>query len=128
PVSALPVAGRAHLCGVLLALVQYLLLVLRPPARCTPFPYTTLFRSVRGDGARAVRAGSRRPLHHPRAADRRQFRDGDRQHETVGDRKSTRLNSSHVKISYAVFCLQIKVMALELRTLPRGTAMTAWWT
>src|SRR5436309_10693101 len=66
----------------------------RPP-RSTLFPYTTLFRSAprrRGclTGRRGVELG--------------QARGGAR----MGDRKSTRLNSSHVKISYAVFCLKKK--------------------
>src|SRR5436305_7035909 len=59
----------------------------------TLFPYTTLFRSEPGRGPRAFR---RRPPTRPDAARR------------VQDRKSTRLNSSHVRISYAVFCLKKK--------------------
>src|ERR1039457_1312402 len=70
-------------------------LMIRRPPRCTLFPYTTLFRSIvallRQD------AGRRMGLHQPEqalafCADR--------------DRKSTRLNSSHLVISYAVFCLK----------------------
>src|SRR2546422_7687135 len=74
--------------------------MIRRPPRSTLFPYTTLFRSAhpgrrrlrratlrRRDAAAALRAGSRRP--------------GE-------DRKSTRLNSSHGYISYAVFCLKKK--------------------
>src|SRR2546422_2559663 len=76
--------------------------MIRRPPRSTLFPYTTLFRSharSRACGApggrRPVRVdGRRRRAHH--AAD------GD------GDRKSTRLNSSHGYISYAVFCLKKK--------------------
>src|SRR5438477_7026967 len=70
--------------------------MIRPPPRSTLFPYTTLFRSVP-----APLAQSRRPhrpdhgRHAPAAA--------------IGpDRKSTRLNSSHMSISYAVFCLKKK--------------------
>src|SRR5947209_15832909 len=72
-------------------------LMIRPPPRSTLFPYTTLFRSpdrpsVRSDGLAAVpRASSHNP------AD-----------VASGDRKSTRLNSSHANISYAVFCLKKK--------------------
>src|SRR5438128_5077049 len=76
-------------------------LLLRRPPTSTLFPYTTLFRS-RGAAderrARAVRLGLR--------ARRRHFL---RQLYAVrGDRKSTRLNSSHGSISYAVFCLKKK--------------------
>src|SRR6478752_4253812 len=72
------------------------LLMMRRPPRSTLFPYTTLFRSPRRVGAGrqvAVRARPRGPEGH-----------GARR----GDRKSTRLNSSHGYISYAVFCLQKK--------------------
>src|SRR5262245_64535320 len=65
--------------------------MIRRPPRSTLFPYTTLFRS---DG---TRAGGRWARDHAR--DRR---------STRGDRKSTRLNSSHLGISYAVFCLKKK--------------------
>src|SRR5688572_31959365 len=64
----------------------------RPP-RSTLFPYTTLFRSK--DGAPQLHGDAARNV----------------EHETnikVGDRKSTRLNSSHSQISYAVFCLKKK--------------------
>src|SRR5256885_6677239 len=75
--------------------------MIRRPPRSTLFPYTTLFRSrrraryrrlLRGDELRARRQAHR---HHPRG------RGGQ-------DRKSTRLNSSHLVISYAVFCLKKK--------------------
>src|SRR3989442_11805627 len=76
--------------------------MIRRPPRSTLFPYTTLFRSVPLCGAPSfplprVRAVRRRP--------ERRHRDAGR---TLGDRKSTRLNSSHVRISYAVFCLKKK--------------------
>src|SRR2546422_7622659 len=73
--------------------------MIRRPPRSTLFPYTTLFRSQDGDRGRA------RPAHrewrHPRVAAQQASR-GTR------DRKSTRLNSSHGYISYAVFCLKKK--------------------
>src|SRR2546422_2150472 len=86
----------------------FFFLMIRRPPRSTLFPYTTLFRSqtfhVRRAGglARAARSagGSRGPL--PRRAGRR-GRAG-----AAADRKSTRLNSSHGYISYAVFCLKKK--------------------
>src|SRR3954469_26080226 len=68
----------------------FFFLMIRRPPRSTLFPYTTLFRSFR------ERARLQKP-------------DGqlERGHERLQrDRKSTRLNSSHVEISYAVFCLK----------------------
>src|SRR3712207_7986179 len=92
--------------------------MIRRPPRSTLFPYTTLFRSLRHDEANGVgRAGE--PLH--------QHREGPAEPEAEApvvqrfqalrhrfelppgrDRKSTRLNSSHANISYAVFCLKKK--------------------
>src|SRR5256885_8250142 len=69
--------------------------MIRRPPRSTLFPYTTLFRSRKAHG-RCVRR-----LGHERRCGRRRAR----AHE---DRKSTRLNSSHLVISYAVFCLKKK--------------------
>src|SRR5438445_6567496 len=99
-------------------------MILRPP-RSTLFPYTTLFRSDAAIGkanptgpghrncpARAVglRAGGRGPF--PLPAQRRTAGAGvsvsDHGSGSAGDRKSTRLNSSHANISYAVFCLKKK--------------------
>src|SRR3712207_7764138 len=82
--------------------------MIRRPPRSTLFPYTTLFRSParRGDGVRAARAEPRavRPLPAaPARADRRPGLSAEQR-----DRKSTRLNSSHANISYAVFCLKKK--------------------
>src|SRR5690349_21967513 len=86
--------------------------MIRPPPRSTLFPYTTLFRSLRrrpgpagpGGDDPAVRHAGRRP---PRPAPGPRG-DGRRGRPGAGDRKSTRLNSSHVEISYAVFCLKKK--------------------
>src|SRR3712207_8804086 len=90
--------------------------MIRRPPRSTLFPYTTLFRSA--DGAAPLHTVTR-----PLAGDlRRVLADADadrRQREAAGvqrrerdlqalDRKSTRLNSSHANISYAVFCLKKK--------------------
>src|SRR5258707_15453837 len=75
--------------------VFFFLMIRRPP-RSTLFPYTTLFRS-RPDVARP--RGDRRG---PRRGPAPRFSPGQR------DRKSTRLNSSHANISYAVFCLKKK--------------------
>src|SRR5258708_16534418 len=71
--------------------------MIRRPPRSTLFPYTTLFRSrLAGPG----RAGIPDPA--------RQHRLARLEHMVLGDRKSTRLNSSHQIISYAVFCLKKK--------------------
>src|SRR5207253_10171394 len=99
---------------------SYSLLRTPPPPRPTLFPYTTLFRSethARG-GLRPGHQGPRlrRPRHrhlqavgggdpgHAQGAHQR----GDEPPRRAEDRKSTRLNSSHVAISYAVFCLKKK--------------------
>src|SRR2546427_4783292 len=92
--------------------------MIRRPPRSTLFPYTTLFRSdchVPGQGidpeepARDRRAVRRARPHHRAARgaqDRRRTPATDR--AEPADRKSTRLNSSHSQISYAVFCLKKK--------------------
>src|SRR5256885_2498895 len=80
--------------------------MIRRPPRSTLFPYTTLFRSTpaprRAGGACGRQAGIR---HQP--CQRRHGRQ-DVANELGLDRKSTRLNSSHLVISYAVFCLKKK--------------------
>src|SRR2546422_7646534 len=81
-------------------LLFFFFLMIRRPPRSTLFPYTTLFRSP---VQLQLRLALRR-LHHQRARDGERDR---RRVETV-DRKSTRLNSSHGYISYAVFCLKKK--------------------
>src|SRR5207253_8315205 len=68
--------------------------MIRRPPRSTLFPYTTLFRSPRA-GAPSARASKPGPSPHGAPSG-------------FEDRKSTRLNSSHVAISYAVFCLKKK--------------------
>src|SRR3989442_8276874 len=73
--------------------------MIRRPPRSTLFPYTTLFRSP----ARADRGGAASPAPALPAGGT-----PSRARRSAGDRKSTRLNSSHVRISYAVFCLEKK--------------------
>src|SRR5438105_10232216 len=86
----------------------FFLLIRRPP-RSTLFPYTTLFRSgflcclLRGG---AANGGGRARGGRPRGAVRSHHLRSDRRPHR--DRKSTRLNSSHEWISYAVFCLKKK--------------------
>src|SRR5256885_17220456 len=85
-----------------LRFVFFFFLMIRRPPRSTLFPYTTLFRSPRARqgyvsvvaGAQSCRAARWRPR---------------------GDRKSTRLNSSHLVISYAVFCLKKKKTPVHRR-------------
>src|SRR5947207_8144930 len=79
--------------------------MIRLPPRSTLFPYTTLFRSV-PDGVEPESSLRSRPL----GAGGKQARgEGGR----ARDRKSTRLNSSHTVISYAVFCLKKKNKSLR---------------
>src|SRR5258708_24121916 len=75
--------------------------MIRRPPRSTLFPYTTLFRSVLARVKRSGNRGSAVDLVDDSGA--RETRFGD-----MEDRKSTRLNSSHQIISYAVFCLKKK--------------------
>src|SRR3712207_8713122 len=88
--------------------------MIRRPPRSTLFPYTTLFRSedVRAGRALRRRRGDDQALPARGAARRGRRRGADlAQHGLVPagvDRKSTRLNSSHANISYAVFCLKKK--------------------
>src|SRR2546422_3753077 len=80
--------------------------MIRRPPRSTLFPYTTLFRSARARrGQHTVPVGDHRGFGVPRALVR-QLRGADER--AWEDRKSTRLNSSHGYISYAVFCLKKK--------------------
>src|SRR3712207_7404686 len=75
--------------------------MIRRPPRSTLFPYTTLFRSQYNEEANMMRLDTA-----PRLPGRqRQRQDAGAR---VEDRKSTRLNSSHANISYAVFCLKKK--------------------
>src|SRR2546429_5884233 len=78
--------------------------MIRRPPRSTLFPYTTLFRSPFG----------RAPHLRPRG--RHVPRQDRRDHRPQVDRKSTRLNSSHGYISYAVFCLKKKI-TIEQKTI-----------
>src|SRR3712207_8392379 len=96
--------------------------MIRRPPRSTLFPYTTLFRSHHGAGRRdgGIHAGVRggRRAVHRRGRERPAAAGGagavagglvrNRGRHAAGDRKSTRLNSSHANISYAVFCLKKK--------------------
>src|SRR5690606_40093570 len=101
------------------------LTIIRRPPRPPRFPYTTLFRSQQGAELRRIDRSRSRYLEactmQPLVQDAvtvavepehlepiASLVDEGEQGATLGDRKSTRLNSSHVKISYAVFCLKKK--------------------
>src|SRR3712207_8314681 len=99
--------------------------MIRRPPRSTLFPYTTLFRSdvekvgLRGDVVSVARGYARnfllpRKLAEPatpgRVAELKRIEE-----QRARDRKSTRLNSSHANISYAVFCLKKKITASSRR-------------
>src|SRR2546430_10843037 len=95
--------------------------MIRRPPRSTLFPYTTLFRSLRGRRQRLARIDlrAREPArvlqlaaHAYAAAGGRRGLKADHQR----DRKSTRLNSSHSQISYAVFCLKKKKYGTSTQT------------
>src|SRR6266540_4956322 len=84
----------------------FFFLMIRRPPRSTLFPYTTLFRSKPfGGGTEHAHA------QHPARL-------------TGLDRKSTRLNSSHITISYAVFCLKKKKNTLDYSTTKKKTMRT----
>src|SRR5439155_20240031 len=96
--------------NLILTLCFFFFLMIRPPPRSTLFPYTTLFRSELPGSFVAIvvcrphfarqgeQTSAKCPIRHAR-----QY-----QAKSIRDRKSTRLNSSHVAISYAVFCLKKK--------------------
>src|SRR5256885_10969587 len=121
------------LCSYLLSIIgspfsHFFFLMIRPPPRFPLFPSTTLFRSRRdpaehavglqrlGEGLGAVgqrpcvlgRANVRQPGGACHRGDRDGIVAGDDLDGDALDRKSTRLNSSHLVISYAVFCLKQK--------------------
>src|SRR3712207_7693954 len=96
--------------------------MIRRPPRSTLFPYTTLFRSrqaVRVLSPVVPRAGERPPeLQGPGGGHGRMPRLGRPGARPARDRKSTRLNSSHANISYAVFCLKKKKKHAERHLVP----------
>src|SRR5688572_31123428 len=87
--------------------------MIRRPPRSTLFPYTTLFRSAGNQRAARLRAmrvqdADRNVARHRRLDGGRMQNFGAEVLHPATDRKSTRLNSSHSQISYAVFCLKKK--------------------
>src|SRR2546427_3423800 len=102
-------------------------LMIRRPPRSTLFPYTTLFRSRHAQGADQDQHGR-----HRAGAERSKGSQDRGQLHAVrarqADRKSTRLNSSHSQISYAVFCLKKKKntkMATDLAALAKSNPRTS---
>src|SRR3712207_8756974 len=86
----------------------FFFLMIRRPPRSTLFPYTTLFRSFDADRpGQVLPPGVRHRL--PAARGDSASSPWSRAHNPL-DRKSTRLNSSHANISYAVFCLKKKTL------------------
>src|SRR5439155_19814579 len=96
-----PVSVLLQPSALLLSPIFVFLLTIPRPPTSTLFPYTTLFRSPADPGV--PQSGEERQRVDRRGRDRRRDPDFHRV-----DRKSTRLNSSHVAISYAVFCLKKK--------------------
>src|SRR2546428_7522489 len=98
-------------------MIFFFLMIRRPP-RSTLFPYTTLFRSqLTGGLGQLMTEGAL-------------FTDGYQDHaitETAPDRKSTRLNSSHDQISYAVFCLKKKNTILRERSSTNCAFSVGWF-
>src|SRR2546427_9093648 len=102
--------------------------MIRRPPRSTLFPYTTLFRSKRPGGHRDAFGGPDlegqrllRILARREEAQRERLAGRERQRR---DRKSTRLNSSHSQISYAVFCLKKKKQIHQPQTQRRSIETT----
>src|SRR3712207_8927106 len=101
--------------------------MIRRPPRSTLFPYTTLFRS--GRSGAALRAAAARPVAKagvhgdPDAHSCARDVAGERWGAAAVDRKSTRLNSSHANISYAVFCLKKKKKISSSTTVFMNTNM-----
>src|SRR3712207_7355855 len=102
--------------------------MIRRPPRSTLFPYTTLFRScLCGKVVSVIYEEDSPVVGFPMGMDAQDIPSGKRMKESdrymldpsvgnFGDRKSTRLNSSHANISYAVFCLKkIHIVTLEVR-------------
>src|SRR5690348_17987304 len=120
-----------------LTLVSFcLLLKIRPPPRSTLFPYTTLFRSLAqlyeigvfgkptGVDVKRDAVTHANLLHSPDICQRNRLPAAGIVGDCQQDRKSTRLNSSHPSISYAVFCLKKKIDGLKqiIPTRPQGRA------
>src|SRR5699024_11305259 len=115
----------AHVSTLLVASYVAIPLALQDPlpsfSPSSPFPYTTLFRSGRAGGTahagRTPCAGGPSRARPGARATRARAGASRRAGGAAGDRKSTRLNSSHVSISYAVFCLKKKKQVFTIITI-----------
>src|SRR5256885_2933857 len=105
--------------GDRLAVLFFFLMIRRPP-RSTLFPYTTLFRSLVAIGLAAVVIGFV-------AGTSAQQKQAAETSNMELDRKSTRLNSSHLVISYAVFCLKKKNRASAGQAHGQPRARGVWY-
>src|SRR5256885_10911807 len=104
-------------CGRVDDAIRFFFLMIRRPPRSTLFPYTTLFRSLADDG----------PVHRGLAPEDAELHEAAELAHQVqplrhADRKSTRLNSSHLVISYAVFCLKKKRRKRESHSISGSVA------
>src|SRR5438270_8384602 len=97
--------------------------MIRRPTRSTLFPYTTLFRSKIETGRTHQIRVHLSSIHHPVVGDTLYGAAGElKSGSGKVDRKSTRLNSSHSQISYAVFCLKKKIACWSIT--PSSTSLT----
>src|SRR5947209_17263385 len=87
--------------------------MIRRPPRSTLFPYTTLFRSQTDKLPPMTRPGGQRQVRRKQETDQKRRKNSA---DLTLDRKSTRLNSSHANISYAVFCLKKKKERAKVHT------------
>src|SRR5256885_10958058 len=94
--------------------------MIRRPPRSTLFPYTTLFRSLVH-----THEDERELLHRVQRHRERVSLPSSRSCRPTGDRKSTRLNSSHLVISYAVFCLKKKTRTSLHRSVSSSAVATS---
>src|SRR5688572_32675432 len=99
-ISLILISTFCYIYSFLLILFLFFFLMIRRPPRSTLFPYTTLFRSRSEPAAKPSRPEAASAKSEAPASAAAQPREV--------DRKSTRLNSSHSQISYAVFCLKKK--------------------
>src|SRR2546427_8851409 len=95
--------------------------MIRRPPRSTLFPYTTLFRSRRSRAPENRRLGRRQEQPRAQAPATDEPRRPGHLSQVLEDRKSTRLNSSHSQISYAVFCLKKKKKHSDNETIDNHT-------
>src|SRR5439155_11382440 len=109
-------------CSFLIYFFFFFLMIRRPP-RSTLFPYTTLFRSWANEAVVDLPDAVGHPAFPTTMESLVSCAGGTTMEaaaDAVGDRKSTRLNSSHVAISYAVFCLKKKKKTGRLRNTDEG--------